>query len=69
MKISRLIEILAQYLQEQKKDMDILVKQYDGILDDAVWEELEELDINVEGESLVIDGIYNVPERSELNNG
>lgn len=66
MKISKLIEILAQYLQEQKKDMEIMVKQYDGILDDAVWEELQELNINVEGESLVIDGIYNLPEKSKL---
>ena len=68
MKISKLIEVLAQYLQE-RGDMDILVEKYDGIVDDAVWEELEELDINVDGKSLVIDGIYNVPERSELNNG
>lgn len=65
MKISKLIEVLAQYLQE-RGDMDILVEKYDGILDDAVREELDELDINVEGESLVIDGIYNFPERSKL---
>ncbi|MBK7381651.1 MAG: hypothetical protein IPJ03_22185 [Ignavibacteriales bacterium] len=69
MKISRLIEILAQYLQEQKQDMPVMVEQYDGITDDSVLEELEELDINVVGESLVIDGIYNFPEKSKLNNG
>jgi DNA-directed RNA polymerase beta subunit len=67
MKISKLIEVLAQYLQE-RGDMDILVEKYDGITDDSVLEELEELDINVDGKSLVIDGIYNLPEKSKLNN-
>ncbi|MBK7380841.1 MAG: hypothetical protein IPJ03_17925 [Ignavibacteriales bacterium] len=68
MKISKLIEVLAQYLQEQKQDMPVMVEQYDGITDDSVLEELEELDINVDGKSLVIDGIYNLPEKSKLNN-
>lgn len=68
MKISKLIEVLAQYLQE-RGDMDILVEKYDGIVDDAIREDLQELDINVDGKSLVIDGIYNFPERSKLNNG
>ncbi|MBK7381681.1 MAG: hypothetical protein IPJ03_22335 [Ignavibacteriales bacterium] len=67
MKISKLIEVLAQYLQE-RGDMDILVEKYDGIVDDTVREELEELDINADGKSLVIDGIYNLPEKSKLNN-
>ena len=65
MKISKLIEILAQYLQEQKQDMPVMVDKYDGITDDSVLEELEELDINVVGKSLVIDGIYNFPEKSK----
>lgn len=59
MKISKLIEVLAQYLQEQK-DMDILVEKYDGITDDTTREDLEELDINIDGKVLVINGIYNL---------
>lgn len=46
MKISRLIEILAQYLQEQG-DKEILLKRYDDIMKDEILDDLDEMDLNI----------------------
>lgn len=46
MKISKLIEILAQYLQEQG-DLEIVLKKWDVIMKDYIYDDLEEMDLNV----------------------
>ena len=45
MKISKLIEILAQYLQEQG-DLEIVLKKWDVIMKDYIYDDLEEMDLN-----------------------
>lgn len=46
MKISKLIEILAQYLQEQG-DLEIVLKKWDSIMKDHIFDDLDEMDLNV----------------------
>ena len=46
MKTSRLIEILAQYLQQQG-DLEVVLKKWDVIMKDYIYDDLDEMDLNV----------------------
>lgn len=52
MKTSKLIEILAQYLQEQG-DLEVFLKKWDVIMKDYIYDELDEMDLNVRQVTLI----------------